>query len=146
VTTPVRGTTLLVAANPEDPEAFVPASALAAAVTAIGALTPADVYRPVRVQALERRGLPPDRLRAGTEITLAVDMAGTAWPGSAAETVIVVTRAGATIAQLACAARSGPRIVSGPWPVPAGAGPYDVSVRLGAHLLGPVPLTLEATP
>lgn len=155
VTTAVNGVVLFPAANPEDPEAFVAEATLAATETALGQLQPGDVWRLGAARLTDARGTAravPYLVVPGEEVVLAVETVGTAWPGPPGDVRIVVTRAGAIVATVACATRTAAGFTSAPWAVPApgvaGAQIYDVSARVqdpaGATVsLAAVPLSLE---
>jgi hypothetical protein len=157
VTAAIRGTTVLAAAVPESPEAFVASPALAAVVTAIGTLAPLDVLRLAAVRLVDAHGIAlpvPYRVVAGDGVALAVDTIGTSWRGGPSDVGIVVTRANAPVATLSCAARSASTLTSAQWVVPlpgvAGAQSYAVTARIvhpsaGALTLGPVEFSLEVT-
>jgi hypothetical protein len=149
VTKPVTGVTVLPAIAPEAPEAFVAAPTLTNAVTALGTLRPADVWRPTGVRTTDARGVAVSRATAGETVVLAVDLVGTAWRGAAGDVQIVVSRGGAAVTTLACATRTAATLTSAPWVVAAGNGPFSVSVQVkhpdkGTLPLAAVPGSIEA--
>jgi hypothetical protein len=149
VTAPVNGVVVLPAIVPEAAEAYVARPTLTAAIAALGTLQPADVWRPAGVRVTDAGGAVVSRVAAGETVVLAIGMLGTAWRGLAADVQIVVSRGAAVVATLACATRTAATLTSAPWVVPAGGGPFTVSVRVthadGRTLpLAAVPGTIEA--
>jgi hypothetical protein len=136
VTRPIGQVTLLPALAQEVPEAFVPGLMLDAAITEAGRLRPEDVWRPTAAQLTDSRQNPlpaPARLVPGAQVRVVVDLAGTAWPGTASDVELVLTVGAIPVATVGCEQRTSARLVSRVWPVrmPAGlAGPQDVAVGL----------------
>lgn len=142
VTAPVNGVTVLAAANPEAPEAFVAAPTLTATVEALADLRRVDVWHLAAVRVTDDRNRPA-RPVVGATVLLALDMAGTAWPGPADDVEIVVSRGGATVVTLECATRTAATVTSRPWRVPTGSDPFVVSVRVDSTMLTP---TVQVSP
>lgn len=139
VTRPIGQVTLLPAFVPEVPEAFVPKSLVDGAIVAAGRLRPQDLWRPIAVQVTDSRqnALPAvPRVAPGAQLRFTVDLAGTAWPGTAADVELLLTVGTTPVATVGCETRTPTRLVSRVWPVrlPAGlTGTQDVGVTVRAR-------------
>ncbi len=151
---PINGVTVLPAAAPEAPGAYLSGRTLTEMVAAIGTLRAQDAYRLAAARLTDARGNrrhPPYSVAPGEDIYLEIDTIGTAWRASAADISVLVTRAGNPVATLASATRTVDRLATVAWTVTApgvaGEQRYDVSAQIkhpakGVLRIGPVPLTM----
>jgi hypothetical protein len=130
VTRPINGVTVLAATRGADvPDAYVPTSAIDAAVTAIGTLRPVDVYRLIGVRATDGRGselVPP--LVPGHDLHLMVETGGTPWRVQTSDIRFELKRPGEPDITLACAVRRIDALITEPWQVPAAQGAAEFSL------------------
>ncbi|WP_195909098.1 hypothetical protein [Microlunatus sp. Gsoil 973] len=160
VTTPINAVTVLhPAVDPagpnaaDDPERYLPDSAVGAAVTAIGTLRPVDIYRLLGVRVTDGRGTGvAGPHRAGDLVCLTVDTAGTAWRGQPKDVTITVRRAGSNDVTLACPVRRADALTTQLWQVPDAVGHAEFSLfatiahpTAGEQQLGPVRFAITIT-
>ena len=140
VTQPINTVTLLTALAPaEIPAKHSCRSLVDAAITAAPGLRPEDVWRPFAVQVTDGRQnlLPtPTQLVTGAQVRFVVDLAGTAFRGTASDVELALTVGATPVATIPCEVRTPTRLVSKVWPVqlPAGVtGTRDVVVTVRAR-------------